>query len=130
MPTTPRYTSHITFRPVTDLAASRDFYERDLGLRVVRDQGACLILEVSAGAHIGLCQAGYDGRTEPLLQDDRWITTLVTDDVEGVHARLLQMAAEVSGPPRHNDRFGITHFFVRDPDGYRVEIQRFDDPLA
>jgi Lactoylglutathione lyase and related lyases len=129
MPDTPTYTSCLTFRPVTDLAASRDFYERDLGLRVVRDQGACLIFQVAPGAHLGVCQAGYDGRNEPLLRDDRWITTLVTDDVEGVHARLLRVGAEVDGPPRHNERFAITQFFVRDPDGYRVEVQRFDDPL-
>lgn len=125
----PNPTALVSFRPVRDLAASRDFYERDLGLALVRDQGACLIFRVSPGGYLGVCQAGYDGRDDPLPHDDRWIETIVIDDVEALHRRLLAYGAEVDGPPRHNARFGITQFFVRDPDGYRVEVQRFDDPL-
>ncbi len=124
------WSSAISFRPVADLAASRDFYERDLGLTVVRDQGVCLIFRVTQGGYVGLCQAGYDSRTQALPVDDRIITTLVHEDVEGVHQRLRALGADLDGPPRHNPRFGITQFFVRDPDGYRVEIQRFDEPLA
>lgn len=124
-----RPNAFIAFRPVRDLAASRDFYLRDLGLTLARDQGACLILRVAAGAYLGLCQAGYDGREGPLPSDDRLIATLVLDDVEAVHRRLLRVGAEVEGPPVHNARFGITQFFARDPDGYRIEVQRFDEPL-
>lgn len=119
----------IAFRPVRDLAASRDFYLRDLGLALARDQGACLIFRVAAGGYLGLCQAGYDGREGPLPTDDRLIATLVVDDVEAVHRELLRVGAEVEGPPVHNPRFGITQFFARDPDGYRIEVQRFDEPL-
>jgi catechol 2,3-dioxygenase-like lactoylglutathione lyase family enzyme len=119
----------IAFRPVRDLAASRDFYVRDLGLALARDQGACLIVRVAPGGYLGLCQAGYDGNDEPPSADDRLIATLVVDDVEAVHRRLLRLGAELDGPPRHNPRFGILQFFARDPDGYRIEVQRFDQPL-
>jgi catechol 2,3-dioxygenase-like lactoylglutathione lyase family enzyme len=129
MTSEPRPTALVSFRPVRDLAASRDFYERDLGLPLVRDQGACLIFRVAAGGYLGLCQAGYDGSDVPLPHDDRWIETLVVDDVEAVHRRLLRVGADVDGPPRVNERFAITQFFVRDPDGYRLEVQRFHDPL-
>ena len=122
-------TALIAFRPVSDLAASRDFYQRDLGLELVRDQGACLIFRIAVGGYLGLCQAGYDGRDAPLPVDERLMTTLVVDDVADVHARLLRLGVDVEAPPRHNERFGITQFFARDPDGYRVEVQRFDDPL-
>lgn len=125
----PEPTALVSFRPVRDLAASRDFYGRDLGLPLVRDQGACLIFRVSPGGYLGVCQAGYDGREDPLPHDDRWIETIVVDDVEGLHRRLLGVGADVDGPPRSNPRFAITQFFVRDPDGYRIEIQRFDEPL-
>ena len=120
----------VSFRPVRDLAASRDFYERDLGLPMVRDQGACLIFRVAPGGYLGICQAGYDGRDDPLPHDDRWIETIVVDDVEALHRRLLRVGADVDGPPRANPRFAITQFFVRDPDGYRIEVQRFHEPLA
>jgi len=29
--------------------------------------------------------------------------------------------------PSVNERFGIYHFFLKDPDGHRVEIQKFLD---
>lgn len=122
-------TALIAFRPVADLAASRDFYHRDLGLELARDQGACLIFRVGAEGYLGLCQAGYDGRDEALPIDDRLITTLLVSDVDAAHERLLRLGVDVDGPPRRNERFGITQFFARDPDGYRVEVQRFDDPL-
>lgn len=123
-------TAFVAFRPVRDLAASRDFYLRDLGLTLARDQGACLIVRVASDAYLGLCQAGYDGREGPLPDDDRLIATLVLDDVDAMHRRLLQLGVEVEGPPVDNPRFAIRQFFARDPDGYRIEVQRFDEPLA
>lgn len=125
-----RIDAFIAFRPVRDLAASRDFYLRDLGLELARDQGACLIIRVAPGGYLGLCQAGYDGNDAAPPADDRLIATLVVDDVEAVHRRLLRLGAEIDGPPRRNERFGIVQFFARDPDGYRLEVQRFDEPLA
>jgi hypothetical protein len=32
-------------------------------------------------------------------------------------------------PPAHSDTYRIYHCFLRDPNGYLVEFQRFDDPL-
>lgn len=122
-------TAVIAFRPVHDLDASRDFYVRDLGLPLARDQGACLIVRIARGGYLGLCQAGYDGRDAPLPVDPRLITTLIVDDVDAAYGRLMRRAAEVEGPPAHVPRFGVTRFFARDPDGYRIEVQRFDDPL-
>ena len=34
----------------------------------------------------------------------------------------------IEKPPTHNPEFAIYHFFFRDPSGYLLEIQRFDDP--
>ncbi|MEX2501608.1 MAG: DUF454 family protein [Trueperaceae bacterium] len=122
-------TSLIVFRPVADLQRSREFYVSVLGMTLVRDQGACLIVRAARAAHLGFCRAGYDGRDGPLPTDARWITTLVVDDPHAVHASLLAAGVTVDGPPRANPRFGIVQFFVRDPDGYRIEVQSFDEPL-
>ena len=48
--------------------------------------------------------------------------------MDGWHARLVEAGTTVDQPPRHNPEYGITHAFYRDPAGYRLEIQRFDDP--
>jgi catechol 2,3-dioxygenase-like lactoylglutathione lyase family enzyme len=115
----------LSFYGVRDLAATRDFYERDLGLRLARDQGSCLIF-AAGSAFIGFCgrDEGFeiDGSLAPIL-------TLVSEAVDAHYARLRSLGVETEAPPRHNERYGIYHFFARDPDGYRVEIQRFDDPL-
>ena len=117
----------IAFYPVRDLAASRDFYGRDLGLALARDQGACLIFTAPGGGHVGFCQADANA---PLPMHDGLILTLVTSDVDGAYRRLLRLGVETERPPTRDASFGIYRFFARDPDGYRVEIQRFDEPLV
>jgi catechol 2,3-dioxygenase-like lactoylglutathione lyase family enzyme len=49
-------------------------------------------------------------------------------DVAGIHAALVAHGAVPEGPPRHSERYAVTSFFVRDPNGYLVEFQRFDEP--
>jgi catechol 2,3-dioxygenase-like lactoylglutathione lyase family enzyme len=56
------------------------------------------------------------------------IFTMVTDDVDGWYARLLALDIPVEKPPALNPKYNIYHLFVRDPNGYLVEIQRFLDP--
>jgi catechol 2,3-dioxygenase-like lactoylglutathione lyase family enzyme len=117
-------TQQIVFLYVRDLQASAAFYAGVLGLALARDQGACHIYRTAPNAYIGLCQ-----RTEVTPQSDSLIVTLVTDDVDGWYARAVAAGAQVESPPVHSDVYHITHCFLRDPDGYRVEIQRFDEPL-
>ena len=112
----------ISFFPVRDLSASRDFYERDLGLGLIRDQGTCVILRAPHRGLLGLCQADDDARHGVA---DRVVLSFVTDDVDGVYRRMRSLGIETEGRPRHHPRFAIYHFFARDPDGYRVEVQRF-----
>ena len=50
---------------------------------------------------------------------------LVSDDVDGWHARLTAAGAEIDGPPHVLEQFGIYTFFARDPNGYRIEFQKF-----
>jgi catechol 2,3-dioxygenase-like lactoylglutathione lyase family enzyme len=113
--------AQITFLPASDLAASRAFYEGVLGLPLVVDQGVCLIFRATGDAFLGVCEHldGIDGRSV--------IVTLVTDDVDGWCDRIRAHGGELASGPEHNDRFGIYHAFVLDPDGNHVEIQRFDD---
>lgn len=112
----------ITFLYVTDLEASHAFYSDALGLPLAVDQGDCRIYRVNAGAFLGIC-ARPDRMSVGGL-----ITTIVTDDVEAQHERLLAAGVEVVTPPEHSEHYRITHAFYRDPDGHLVEVQRFDDP--
>ena len=112
----------ITFCYVPDLDAVSRFYGDVLGLPLVLDQGGCRLYRVVGGGYLGFCDRPIEPRPESVL------LTLVTEDVEGWHARLVEAGAVVDQAPRHNNKYAITHAFYRDPAGYRVEIQRFDDP--
>ena len=52
------------------------------------------------------------------------------NDVDGAYEVLVALGVETEAPPKLNERFGIYHFFARDPDGYRLELQRFNEPLT
>jgi catechol 2,3-dioxygenase-like lactoylglutathione lyase family enzyme len=114
----------LTFFATRDLAATDRFYRDVLGLALARDQGDCRIYRVGERGFVGFCQ-----RESAPAQPDGVILTLATDDVDGWHARLLAQGVAFERPPQHNPTYGIIHCFLRDPNGYLLEIQRFDEPL-
>ena len=112
----------ITFLPSTDLEATRAFYGGTLGLELALDQAACLIFRVASGGFWGFCQA-ETGHADP----QKTILTIVTDDVDDWYALLASRGVSFDGPPRENPQYKIYHFFAVDPNGYRIEFQRFLD---
>ncbi len=112
----------ITFCFVPDLEQAAGFYGEVLGLPLVLDQGTCRIFRIAGGGYLGVCERDVPPQTESVL------ITLVTDDVDGVHERLVAAGTPVDQPPRDNPTYGIYHAYYRDPAGYRVEVQRFHDP--
>ncbi len=118
-------TGQVTFLPTADLAAVDAFYGGLLGLPLARDQGVCRIYRSGPAAYLGFCDRGYAVPTE-----FRVVLTLLVDDVAAAHAALVARGVRPEGPPAHSDRYAVTSFFVRDPNGYLVEVQRFDVPIA
>ena len=114
--------AHITFCYTRDLAAAARFYEDVVGLRLVLDQGGCRIYEVAGSAYIGFCQR------EDAAEPRGVLLTFVTDDVDAWHERLVAGGAVSEKAPAHNPDYAIYHCFLRDPNGYLLEIQRFEDP--
>lgn len=112
------FSDSLVFLFVSDLDRSTAFYE-SLGLGVFIDQGSCRILGVEDMLMVGLC-----GDRTP--SPDGVIFTLVTDRVEEVCAELAARGVAFEQAPRYSAQYHITHAFLRDPDGYLVEIQRFE----
>lgn len=117
----PPLDAQITFIYVADLERSAAFYEQTLELPLAVDQGGCRIYRVVGGGYLGICH-----RAETAPATGRVIITFVTDDVDGWHQALIARGIQVDHPPAHNERYGIYHFFLRDPDGYLLEVQRFE----
>jgi catechol 2,3-dioxygenase-like lactoylglutathione lyase family enzyme len=118
------FDAHITFAPTADLAACANFYETVMLLPLVLDQDSCRIYRVAGGGYLGFCQTD-----SPLTADERLILTFVCANVDEWHARLNAQGVTTDGPPRENEQYQIYHFFARDPDGYRIEVQRFLHPF-
>ena len=112
----------ITFCYTRDLKRTAQFYEETMGLPLVLDQGGCRIYEVSPGAYFGFCEREEVGTGKGL------ILTFVTDDVDGWYERLSGQGVEFEKKPARNPDYNIYHCFLRDPNGYLLEIQRFEDP--
>jgi catechol 2,3-dioxygenase-like lactoylglutathione lyase family enzyme len=112
------YSGSLVFLYVTDLERSSTFY-RSLGLDLLIDQGSCRIFGIGETPMVGVC----GGRVP---QSDGVILTLVTDRVEQVCADLAARGVVFEQMPRYSEQYDITHAFLRDPDGYLVEIQRFE----
>lgn len=119
-----QFSQQITFLHSDDLDRTRHFYSEILGLNLVRDQETCLIFEVTKTAYIGFCE-----HIEQIQTGRRIILTLVTEDVDLWYERLKEKNIEMMGVPKANPKYLIYHFFLKDPDGYTIEIQKFDDPL-
>lgn len=118
----PELTQQVTFLHTADLAETAVFYQTILGLKQVLDQGKCQIFQVGSDAFIGFCEHFEGANPEGV------ILTLVSDQVDEWHDYLVAQNIPIEKPPTLNETFNIYHIFVRDPNGYLVEIQRFLDP--
>ncbi len=126
----PLIKQQITFLSCPDLGAMDKFYGGVLGLEPVLDQGVCHIYHVAAGGYLGFCRPTTHLKD---AQSEAVILTLVVDgrpDVDAWYAYLLSrnMTEYIEREPVYNPQYRIYHLFLRDPAGYLVEIQAFEDP--
>lgn len=119
----PSIEQQVTFLYTADLEATTTFYEEVLGLPLVLDQGSCRIYHVCRGSFLGFCH--HLARSQ---QPEGVILTLVSTAVDEWYTYLQSRGVVVEKPPQHNTRFNIYHLFLRDPNGYLIEIQQFLDP--
>ena len=119
------FDQQVTFLYTADLRATADFYEHTLGLPLVLDQGGCRIYGVAGNAFVGFCRHSSAGERD---DTSGVVLTLVTDEVDRWYERLREQGVVFEKPPALNPTYNIYHCFLRDPNGYLIEIQRFLDP--
>lgn len=119
----PSIDQQVTFLFTANLPETAVFYETILELPLVLDQGACRIYATGLGAFLGFCQHLVAG-----VQPAGVILTLVSQDVDNWYAFLQRKGVTIEKTPSFNEKFNIYHLFLRDPNGYLIEIQRFLDP--
>jgi len=124
----PTITQQVTFIYTDDLAKSAAFYENTLGFTLWLDQGSCRIYKVSETGLIGICQTS--DRSKGKFTDGEQtniILTIITPEVDAYYEYLKGKGINFEKPPALNTIYNIYHCFLRDPNGYLVEIQRFLD---
>lgn len=110
----------ITFLGTKDLKLTSNFYVDKLGLTLYKDQGICVIFNINKYGKIGFCEH------MPILHNEKSpIITLVTEYVDEIFSRLVKNGISINEKPKYNQKFGIYHFFFKDPNGYTIEIQKF-----
>ncbi len=117
------YGGIIPFFGTNDLEATSEFYEGLLGLSLFKDQGNCRIYQVRPGAHVGFCThlEVVQGKRSPII-------TLLTESVDKVYHKIrTEKQYPIEEERIVNAKYNIYHFFVKDPNGYLVEIQKFLD---
>ena len=110
----------IVFLGVDNLDGVDEFYRKGLNLSLYKDQGVCKIYEVPGNGMIGFCT-----HMDKNVADKSPIITLLSDDVDGIYRKIKKTKYEIKHPPKINSDFNIYHFFLKDPEGYTVEIQKF-----
>ena len=119
----PNIICQITWVYTDNLEHTSNFYENDLGLKLVLDEGAARLFQVSSTAQIGVCTAFEDRAVEP----KGGMITLVTNQVDEWYSQLSSKGVVIKSPPHVLEKFNIYTFFLEDPNGYMIEIQQFLD---
>ena len=117
------YLLQISWVYTRNIDASARFYGELVGLRCLRESEDTRLFLTAPTAAIGVCREFADRVVEPR----GGMISIVTADVDACYERLRINGASIDHPPRRLERFGIRSFFLRDPDGYVIEIQQFDD---
>ena len=124
------FDQQVTFLYVKNLERSEHFYGEMLELEVVLNQGLARIYRIGSGdAFLGICLSSAVQQAPP---PDRAplgvIVTFVTDDVDRAFETLRAKGVAFEKAPAVNTSYNIYNCFLRDPDGYLLEIQKFLSP--
>ena len=110
----------IIFLGVENLEEMDKFYRGLLNFNLEKDQGLCRIYNIPGGGKIA-----FSEHIEKTIAEKSPILTLLTEQVDEVYNKLKKKNIVIKSLPKENKKFNIYHFFLEDPAGYTVEIQKF-----
>ena len=118
---------HTCYR-ILEIDRSVAFYEalgfREVALLPIRDEAINVFMNMPGDGDMPRLELTYNiGREEPYEIGTGYGHIAITaDDLDGTLARLAAQGIEPEKPPYSVREGGSRLCFVRDPDGYRIEI--------
>jgi lactoylglutathione lyase len=118
---------HTCYR-ILDIDRSVAFYEalgfEETGRLPIRDEAINVFMNMPGDGDMPRLELTYNvGRTEPYdLGTGYGHIAIAADDLDATLARLAEQGIEPERPPYSVREGGSRLCFVRDPDGYRIEI--------
>jgi glyoxylase I family protein len=119
---------HVVLR-VRDQAESERFYTRILGLRLDHVNEAVRLVQLRAGRHlIDLLPLAAGETSPPSARMDHVCLSVRCGDLPGLATWLRERGVAVEGDVvKRRGAFGDgASLYIRDPDGYRIEIKPRD----
>ena len=118
--------SSITFLTYEDMDAGDHFYRVILGLPLIEDQGWAKVYRIHGAANVGIAKACRGPVENPVGSGT--LLSIVVEDVDAWYEVLKdEPSIEILGPPTMVFDIPVYSFSLKDPAGYRVEIQAFTD---
>ena len=117
----------LTFFYYKDLAKAGEFYEKIMGFELVQDQKWAKIFKVADSAFMGCVDGniGYHKHdpTKPVM------LTVIVDDPDAWYEHFMENGVETLNKPHDDAELNMRIFLLHDPEGYVIEIQKFNDPF-
>ena len=113
--------------PVSDLEASRIFYESVLGGTVGRVTERWLDIWIFNG-QVTLQQSGSS--VEPPAGKFHFGATIDWGEWEQMSETLIENNTDLAAPPLVDNETGVAKLYLNDPDGYVIEIKAYRDLKA
>ncbi|MCK5670245.1 VOC family protein [Candidatus Bathyarchaeota archaeon] len=109
------------------MAKAGEFYEKIMGFELVQDQKWAKIFKVADNAYMG-CVDGNIGYhkydpTKPVM------LTVIVDDPDAWYEHFMENGVETLNKPHDDVELNMRIFLLKDPEGYVIEIQKFNDPF-
>ncbi len=108
--------SGIIFFGTKEFTSIINFYKERIGMDVWLEQADCIIFQ-HQNLLLGFCQRDH--------ADTDGMITFYFDTNGEVDQFYDKFKVEAVGLPKTNEKYGIYHFFCKDPEGRDVEFQRF-----
>jgi predicted enzyme related to lactoylglutathione lyase len=117
----------LTFFYYEDLAKAAEFYEKIMGFQLIQDQKWAKLFKVRDNAYMG-CVDGNRGYHKPDPTKPVMLTVIV-DDPDAWYKHFKENGVETLNEPHDDKELNLRIFLLHDPEGYVIEIQKFNEPI-